>query len=108
MAKSRLVEDCVPKSENRRVDRRSFAGCIWGYAGEKSREIGVLPGHSNPPWPEHFPRLPRKLLILHPLRLDAVRPQAAHFVFFVGFKVALEPFHMRIAFEGQNMRAQAV
>jgi hypothetical protein len=49
-----------------------------------------------------------KPLILYPLWLQRVRPQPAHLVLFVRFEVALEPFHMRIPLERQDMRAQPV
>src|SRR3546814_6488360 len=34
--------------------------------------------------------------------------QAAAFVFFIGFKIAFEPFHMTVAFEGEDVGRQAV
>ena len=42
------------------------------------------------------------------MRDDAVNAQAPLLVFLVIGEVALEPFHMAVAFEGQNMRGDAV
>ena len=46
--------------------------------------------------------LPGKLLILQPVRDDAVEPEAALLVFLVVGEIALEPFDMAVAFEGQQ------
>ena len=51
---------------------------------------------------------PRKLLILHPRRLDAVGPKPAHFVRLISLKIPLEPFDMGVAFKGQDVGAEAV
>src|SRR5882724_9683605 len=50
----------------------------------------------------------RQLLVLHPMRNDAVLPEAAHLVFFVVLEIALEPFDMALAFEGEDMSGDAV
>ncbi len=52
--------------------------------------------------------LPCELLVLDPLGLKRVRPEAAFLVFLVILEIAFEPFHMRLALEGQDMRADAV
>src|ERR1700757_3662875 len=49
-----------------------------------------------------------KLLIFDPLRHDRVGAQASHFVFLVVLEIALEPLDVAIAFEGENMRGDAV
>src|SRR3546814_4966026 len=33
---------------------------------------------------------------------------AAAFVFFIGFKIAFEPFHMTVAFEGEDVGRKAI
>src|SRR3989304_5568877 len=56
-------------------------------------------------------RLPRKLLILQPVRDDAVLPQPPHFVFLVVLEVAFEPLDVAVALERHSgithVRAQA-
>jgi hypothetical protein len=42
------------------------------------------------------------------MRNDAVLPEPAHLVLLVILKVALEPFDVAVAFEGQDMRGDAV
>src|SRR3954471_3151787 len=51
---------------------------------------------------------PRQLLVLHPMRDDAVLPQPAHLVLFIVLEIALEPFDMAVALERQDMRGDAV
>src|SRR5579859_1272260 len=54
-----------------------------------------------------FPLTP-ELLELDPLRNQRVRAQATLLVFLVGLEVALEPLHVAVALEGQDVGAQAV
>jgi len=61
----------------------------------------------KPPKVEASP-LTRELLMLQALWLQSVRAQTAFFVFFVVFKVAFKPLHMRIAFKGQNVGTDPV
>jgi hypothetical protein len=42
------------------------------------------------------------------MRDDGILPQPAHLVFFVVLEIAFEPFDVAIAFEGQDMRGDAV
>src|SRR5882724_3232700 len=51
---------------------------------------------------------PRQLLVLHAMRDDGILPEPAHLVFFVVRETAFEPFDMAVAFEGQDMRGDAV
>src|SRR5947208_3354206 len=53
-------------------------------------------------------RSPRQLLVLHAVRDDAVLPEPAHLVLLIVLEIALEPFHMALALEGQDMRRNAV
>src|SRR6201996_3904045 len=53
-------------------------------------------------------RLPRQLLVLDPVRDDGVLAEPAHLVFFVVLEIALEPFDMAVAFEGQDVGSDAV
>ena len=46
--------------------------------------------------------------MLDPLRLQRIRPQPLFLVLFVVLKVALEPFHVGLAFEGEDVGADAV
>ena len=45
---------------------------------------------------------------MYPLRRQCIFTEAAHFVLLVIFKVALKPFHMTVAFEGQHVGGEAV
>src|SRR5262249_12913313 len=51
---------------------------------------------------------PRKLLVLQPVRNNRIRAKPSHLVGLVVLKVPLEPFHMAVVLEGQNMRGDAV
>ena len=42
------------------------------------------------------------------MRNDAVLPEAAHLVFLIVLEVAFEPFDMAVAFEGQDVRGDAI
>jgi hypothetical protein len=42
------------------------------------------------------------------MRNDAVLPQPAHLVLLVILEIALEPFDVTVAFEGENVRGDAV
>src|SRR6478609_6014171 len=55
-----------------------------------------------------MPRSPRQLLVLHAMRNDAVLAEPAHLVLLVVLEVALEPFDMAVAFEGQDVGRDAV
>jgi len=52
--------------------------------------------------------LPRKLLVLQPMRNNGIRPQPPHLVGLVVLEVALEPFDVAFVFERQDMRGDAV
>ena len=52
--------------------------------------------------------LPRKLLVLDPLRLQRVGAESPHFIFLIILKIPLEPFDMGLAFAGEDVRAEAV
>ncbi len=52
--------------------------------------------------------LPGKLLVLQPVRDDAVGAEAAHLVLLVVLEVALEPLDMALAFEGEDVRGDPV
>src|ERR1700761_5131212 len=52
--------------------------------------------------------LPRELLELDPVRDQAVGAQAALLVVLIGLEVALEPLHVAVALEGEDVGAQAV
>src|ERR1700726_2098964 len=54
------------------------------------------------------PLSPRQLFVLHAMRDDGILAQPAHLVFFIILEIAFEPFDMAVAFEGQNMRGDAV
>src|SRR6185369_1034474 len=54
------------------------------------------------------PDLSAELLVLDPMRDDGVRTEPPHLVLLVVLEVALEPFDMAVAFEGQDMRGDAV
>src|ERR1700677_2736628 len=64
-----------------------------------SRRLIVAPSRSY---------LPRKLLVLQPVRHDAVDPEPPLLVFLVIRKIPFEPFHMRVVFEGEHMGGDAV
>src|SRR5579872_2440571 len=51
---------------------------------------------------------PRELLVLEPVRDDAVDAEAALLVLFVVGEIALEPLDMAVAFESQHVRGDAV
>ena len=53
-------------------------------------------------------RLAREFFVFQSLRLQCIRPKAALFVFLIIFKVAFEPFDVRIAFKGEHMGTDAV
>src|SRR5262249_25511248 len=55
-----------------------------------------------------MPVSPRQLLVLHAMRDDAVLAEPAHFVLFIILEVAFKPFDMAVAFEGQDVRRDAV
>lgn len=46
--------------------------------------------------------------MLDALGNDAVGAQATHLILLVGFEVALEPFHMAVTLEGEDVSGQAV
>src|SRR5690348_3726024 len=50
----------------------------------------------------------RELLVLEPVRDDRIRAEPAHLVRFVILEVALEPLHMAVALEGEDVRRDAV
>jgi hypothetical protein len=52
--------------------------------------------------------LARKLFILQPVRHDGVLAEPPHLVLLVILEIALEPFDMAVAFEGQDVRGDAV
>ncbi|KAG1715374.1 hypothetical protein GQR58_000345 [Nymphon striatum] len=52
--------------------------------------------------------LPRKLLEFHTLWLQRICAQTTFLVFFVVGKVAFEPFHVRLALKGKDVRAETV
>jgi hypothetical protein len=52
--------------------------------------------------------LSRELLILDPLRLHGVRPEPPDLVGLVVLEVALEPFDVGVALEGEDVGADAV
>src|SRR6185437_3738006 len=54
------------------------------------------------------PGLPRQLLVLDPVRNDGVLAEPAHLVPFIVLEIALEPFDMAVAFEGQDVGGDAV
>ena len=49
-----------------------------------------------------------EFLVLDPFGLHGIIAQAAFLVFFVVFEVSFEPFHMRLTFKCQDMRANPV
>src|SRR5688572_672698 len=51
---------------------------------------------------------PRKLLIFDPVRDGGIDPEAALLVLLVVLEIALEPFHVAVALEGQNVGRNAV
>src|SRR6266568_6240487 len=55
-----------------------------------------------------MPRSPRQLLVLHAMRNDAVLAETAHLVVLVVLEVALEPFDMAVALEGEDVGRDAV
>ena len=52
--------------------------------------------------------LATELLVLDPVRDDRIHAEPAHLVLLVVLEVALEPFDMAVALEGQNVRGDAV
>ena len=46
--------------------------------------------------------------MLQPLRLHGIRPQPLLLVLFIRREIPLEPFHMRLALEGEHVGADAV
>src|SRR6185437_14869843 len=54
------------------------------------------------------PGLPRQLLVLDPVRNDGVLAEPAHLIPFIVLEIALEPFDMAVAFEGQDVGGDAV
>src|SRR5579863_9611000 len=52
--------------------------------------------------------LPAELLVLQPVRDDAVEAEAALLVLFVVGEIALEPLDMAVALEGQHVGGDAV
>src|SRR6218665_1801176 len=65
---------------------------------------------SRRPWSSYrsLSALARELLELDPLGNEAVGAQAALLVLFVHLEVALEPFDVAVALEGQDVGRQAV
>src|SRR5215510_5963065 len=53
-------------------------------------------------------RSARELLVLQPVRDDRIRAQATHLVGLVVLEVALEPFHVAVALEREDMRGDTV
>src|SRR4051794_19481126 len=51
---------------------------------------------------------PCQLLVLHPVRDDAVLTQPSHLVLLVILKIAFEPFDMTVVLEGEDVRRDAV
>jgi hypothetical protein len=49
-----------------------------------------------------------ELLVLEALWFKRIRTKTTLFVFFVVFEVALEPFDMRVTFEGKDVRTNPV
>src|SRR3954470_14764375 len=74
-------------------------------AGDRPQVIAITAAMSTR---RIMPRSPRQLLVLHAMRNDAVLAEPAHLVLLVVLEVALEPFDMAVAFEGQDMRGDAV
>jgi hypothetical protein len=70
----------------------------------------VLPDHMHAVWRLPYADLPspHELLVLHPLRLQRVGSEAPFLVFLVILEVALEPFDMRLALEGEDVGAEPV
>src|SRR5690348_16540719 len=58
---------------------------------------------AKPPSAPVAERVARELLILHPVRDDAVLPQPPHLVRLVVLEVALEPLDVAVALERQDM-----
>ena len=52
--------------------------------------------------------LPAELLVLQPVRNDAVLAEPAHLVLLIVLEIALEPFNMAVAFEGEDVRGDAI
>src|SRR5690348_1894945 len=52
--------------------------------------------------------LPRELLVLDPMRDRGIRSEAALLVLLVIGEVALEPFHVAVALEGEDVGGDAV
>src|SRR4029079_6101349 len=52
--------------------------------------------------------LARQLLVLHPVRNDAVLAEPAHLVLFVILKVDLEPFDLAVGFAGWHLGESGV
>jgi len=59
-------------------------------------------------WPTLRPELSRKLLVLQPVRNDAVGAEPAHLVLLVVLEVALKPFDVALALESEDVRRNAV
>src|SRR5688500_8899165 len=78
------------------------------HTAKKKRRRGCK-ANSTFPDSDQFPSiLPRELLVLDPVRDRGIRSEAALLVLLVIGEVALEPFHVAVAFEGENMRGDAV
>ena len=65
---------------------------------------GRRSSHEHPPLKE----LPRELLVLQPVRNDAVGAEPAHLVLLVILEIGLEPLDMAVPFEGEDVRRDAV
>src|SRR5215510_8682484 len=92
-----------PRS-NTRVARSS------GTCASRSREGRVRSSSNLRYWraDQSFMGSTRELLILDPVRDDRIRAQPPHLVLLVILVIALEPFHMAFALEGEDVGGDAV
>ena len=86
------------------ADKFARAVAVGGENGRPGRQGGVHGWHGQ----TDNPRLPRQWPILDPMRLGRVRPQPPPLVLLIGLEIALEPFHVAVALEGEDMGGHAV
>src|ERR1019366_7168846 len=82
-----------------------FLRCFTGDVAGRTASDGKV---ADQPAAFVAPPLPPELLELDPLGAQRVRAQAALLVFLIGFEIAFEPFHVAVAFEGQDVGGQSV
>src|SRR5687767_10979973 len=97
------------------ADNRRSTRSAGNHASDRAQPYALIRESVAGPAPPHDPYhaggdslLPRELLVFDPVRDGGVDAEAAFLVFLVIGEVALEPFHVAVALEGEDVRGDAV